>query len=368
MPHGKSGGFTLIELLVVIAVIALLATILFPVFGKAREKARQASCSNNQKQIVTTALMFAQDHDEKLPKDATVWEDLALPTGVLKCATVAKLRNGYVFTGVAGQALGDIDVPEDTVMVADGATQLVTGDRKSMNVAYAESDIAIDRHVRKFLAGYVDGHVQMKQETSGIFYCTVPPLPPPPPAPPEPPAPPAPPVLPTIPNAGFESPVVLPGNPTGSTSGTMPDSWTIGGNYAYRCLNKPPGSFSGMYGLPSAPEGAQYLAFDLHHGSCTISTTAVASESGSFRLCVKALYTSRPTVSSTATLSYTVNGVDLGTFPIPYVGQFGTPTLIESNLPSSPYPAGNISVVLSINVYGADYCHAIGIDDIHFEE
>ncbi len=60
-------GFTLIELLVVIAIIAILAAILFPVFAKAREKARQASCESNLKQISLAVLMYAQDYDEKFP-------------------------------------------------------------------------------------------------------------------------------------------------------------------------------------------------------------------------------------------------------------------------------------------------------------
>lgn len=60
-------GFTLIELLVVIAIIAILAAILFPVFAKAREKARQTACLNNMKQIGTALQMYAQDYDEGIP-------------------------------------------------------------------------------------------------------------------------------------------------------------------------------------------------------------------------------------------------------------------------------------------------------------
>lgn len=57
-------GFTLIELLVVIAIIAILAAILFPVFAKAREKARQSSCLSNCKQLGLAVLSYAQDYDE----------------------------------------------------------------------------------------------------------------------------------------------------------------------------------------------------------------------------------------------------------------------------------------------------------------
>jgi len=60
-------GFTLIELLVVIAIIAILAAILFPVFARAREKARQTSCLSNLKQLGLGLMMYAQDYDERLP-------------------------------------------------------------------------------------------------------------------------------------------------------------------------------------------------------------------------------------------------------------------------------------------------------------
>jgi prepilin-type N-terminal cleavage/methylation domain-containing protein/prepilin-type processing-associated H-X9-DG protein len=64
----KAQGFTLIELLVVIAIIAILAAILFPVFARAREKAQQASCASNVRQLVLAMLMYVQDYDERFPR------------------------------------------------------------------------------------------------------------------------------------------------------------------------------------------------------------------------------------------------------------------------------------------------------------
>jgi prepilin-type N-terminal cleavage/methylation domain-containing protein/prepilin-type processing-associated H-X9-DG protein len=64
---GERKAFTLIELLVVIAIIAVLAAILLPVFGQAREKAREATCLSNLRQIGMAVRMYVQDHDETFP-------------------------------------------------------------------------------------------------------------------------------------------------------------------------------------------------------------------------------------------------------------------------------------------------------------
>jgi prepilin-type N-terminal cleavage/methylation domain-containing protein len=87
-------AFTLIELLVVIAIIAILAAILFPVFAQAREKARQASCLSNCKQIGNATMMYLQDYDEAYPSHYTA-------AGV----GVHTLPDGRLFQGHVGWPL-----------------------------------------------------------------------------------------------------------------------------------------------------------------------------------------------------------------------------------------------------------------------
>ena len=159
VPRAK--GFTLIELLVVIAIIAILAAILFPVFARAREKARQTTCMNNQKQIATTAMMYAQDHDEMLPVTATVWTDLNLDPGVLICPTTGKTQpNGYVYNNYIGSlAVGKIADPTTAMVTADGYHNAAqAGDTYPANIFICQGDLYFN-HSNKFIASYVDGHV-----------------------------------------------------------------------------------------------------------------------------------------------------------------------------------------------------------------
>ena len=84
----KRSGFTLIELLVVIAIIAILASILFPVFGRARENARRSSCQSNLKQIGLGVMQYIQDYDEKYP----IWDE---QNGAAPGAFIPANQNNY---------------------------------------------------------------------------------------------------------------------------------------------------------------------------------------------------------------------------------------------------------------------------------
>lgn len=80
-PKSLFRAFTLIELLVVIAIISILAAILFPVFARARENARRASCTSNLRQLGLAAMMYVQDYDEHYPRSLVRTTQTPAPEG-----------------------------------------------------------------------------------------------------------------------------------------------------------------------------------------------------------------------------------------------------------------------------------------------
>ena len=147
-------GFTLIELLVVIAIIAILAAILFPVFARAREKARQNACLSNMKQIGLACLQYAQDFDEKMvfgsgyQGDSQNWQVKVAPyiknTQIFGCPSrgdapftyggpgqfgTFTLYYGYGLMWRNGSALATITSPAQTALTNDGVHPAVDGYR-----------------------------------------------------------------------------------------------------------------------------------------------------------------------------------------------------------------------------------------------
>ena len=211
----KRRGFTLIELLVVIAIIAILAAILFPVFARAREKARQTSCLSNVKQIALAFMMYVQDYDETMPPgyyyvfpieygwdfalDWSAWPSVTVHPGLINPYTknnqlqqcpsfrgdpAGRPTTGYGYnTSYVGApapdqeadksgpaSLAQIQSPVETVMLADSAYWAWTGTVDGNNYLRSPNDprrIAWGigpnvhfRHNGTANVAYCDGHAK----------------------------------------------------------------------------------------------------------------------------------------------------------------------------------------------------------------
>jgi prepilin-type N-terminal cleavage/methylation domain-containing protein/prepilin-type processing-associated H-X9-DG protein len=217
---GRRTGFTLIELLVVIAIIAILAAILFPVFARARENARRASCQSNLKQISLGILQYVQDYDERMPIAAVggpqlletgqnstnntscgtgnwchLWHHAIHPyvksVQIFNCPSYSAYTYtggyngthpyGYNFTvpdggictancgvNLSGATLAAIEDTSGTVMLSDSKYYLATGgDGVACDSAVpAYSGCVQDRHLETMNLAYADGHVKAQRRST----------------------------------------------------------------------------------------------------------------------------------------------------------------------------------------------------------
>ena len=184
-------GFTLIELLVVIAIIAILAAILFPVFGRVRENARRSNCQSNQKQLALAILQYAQDYDARFPykgldyngnggfssdegwavmvqpyiKSLQVFQCPSEKIGISTSATLS--LTDYIYN----EAL----VGQNETVFASPALTVLTADYNSSNTYFAlnpcgtatlwaptpdGTDDFYHRHLNGTTVSFVDGHVK----------------------------------------------------------------------------------------------------------------------------------------------------------------------------------------------------------------
>jgi prepilin-type N-terminal cleavage/methylation domain-containing protein/prepilin-type processing-associated H-X9-DG protein len=203
-----TAAFTLIELLVVIAIIAILAAILFPVFAKAREKARSSSCQSNVKQLMTCELMYVQDNDETFSISYVVpgmpqggngtnvnwwrfplqpyiknWQVFNCPSGRPDdnpASSTVQLIGNYGMTGaLRGKTLAAVSQPVTVVCMGDalhwdgdlyaGMCYAYAGKASTgwFDASQAANQIeANTRHMAGSNLGFADGHVKWYQHSA----------------------------------------------------------------------------------------------------------------------------------------------------------------------------------------------------------
>ncbi len=180
----KRRGFTLIELLVVIAIIAILAAILFPVFARAREKARQTSCLSNCKQLTLAGIMYGSDWDGHMPYHHS--SDGTLKGGILpyvrsddlfRCPSLGEMgpthfeRQYYDYLNRSVGAgptykFDQYQTPAETAWLFEGASEHIKAGRYAGSVVcsfcydwYPYYSVG-QRHNGGHNMGFIDGHVK----------------------------------------------------------------------------------------------------------------------------------------------------------------------------------------------------------------
>ena len=190
-------GFTLIELLVVIAIIAILAAILFPVFARAREKARQTSCLSNIKQAGLGILMYAQDYDEMLVRHCYQptggpnypWQTAIMPyvknVQMFVCPSkggaaaangcgsygynLSRLADGTT-VGCTERAMAQITAPAGLLMIGETTSQAWIGywyrDTNTPDPTAVDATAGGGRHNEGSNICYVDGHSKWLKQSN----------------------------------------------------------------------------------------------------------------------------------------------------------------------------------------------------------
>ncbi len=212
-------GFTLIELLVVIAIIAILAAILFPVFARARERARQTSCLSNLRQLGLAAMMYAQDYDERMvhyyrympagsdnlywwgdilqpyinnyqllecPSDAWTYSSRR-PPGLpdpLVCSyalpNIHTRDDGSSVPRISGSKMAVLETPAETILFAESTSaEIYVGGTPGFTIAgsngvtdLGDRSRVAQRHNEGFNVAFCDGHARWLRQSEPEMWTT----------------------------------------------------------------------------------------------------------------------------------------------------------------------------------------------------